>query len=313
MGRGSDVAKQWWPMGVLLVLGVVAALDMTGRLDPIVANLVARSPEFWSALAAWVAVLVGIATVVVAGRYAKHQVDEARRTREEQAQPNVVIYTETTPSHWQFLDVVLKNFGTTPAFNVTVEITPQLRQTPDYAGGETEAVPFPKLTRTLAPGQDLRTNWDFAVGREEYNTKLRAQLDKGELSDEQFREKELKSQHEAIVRYEDSRENKYETRSILDFDLLRDTMRVSTHTVHELTKETKKQVEQLAKITCILGGFGKEHEGVWVYPSSADDERQYKADYAEALNQRRQQSRERIFGRQPLNSVQSETPGEKQP
>lgn len=302
MGIGTDVARRWWPLGVLLTLGVFAALDITGRLDPIIENFTEKSPEFWSAMAAWVAVLVGIATVVVAGRYAKHQVDEARQTREEQAQPNVVIYTESTPSHWQFLDVVLKNFGNTPAFNVTVEITPELRMTPAYAGGETEAVPFPKLTRTLVPGQDVRTNWDFAVGREEYNEKLRTLLRKGELTDEQFRQNELKSQHEAVVRYEDSRKNKYEMRSILDFDLLRDTMRVSTHTVHELTKETKKQAEQLAKITGILGGFGQEHKGVWVYPSNADDERQYKTKYAEAIRRRRQNLHERLFGGRQRNA-----------
>lgn len=310
MERRSNAFADWWPLGVVAILGGAAALDMTGRLDPLVTNLMGKSPDFWSALAAWVAVMVGIATVAVAGRYAKHQVDEARRTREEQAQPNVVIYTESTPSHWQFLDVVLKNFGTTPAFNVTVEITPELRMTPAYAGGEIEAVPFPKLTRTLAPGQDLRTNWDFAVDRQNHNDKLRAQLEKSELTDEQFREKELKSQHEAIVRYEDSRKNKYETRSILDFDMLRDTMRIDTHTVHELTKETKKQVEQLAKITGILGGFGQEHKGVWIYPSSADDERQYKSDYAEALRQRRQQLGERIFRAQQRNNAKQSESGE---
>jgi len=58
----------------------------------------------------WIA--VGIA--VVAAVFAYSQVKVARQTREEQAQPNVVIFAESTPSHWQFLDVVLKNFGTTP-------------------------------------------------------------------------------------------------------------------------------------------------------------------------------------------------------
>lgn len=289
-------------MGVVLALGGMAALDMTGRLRPIVSNLVARSPDFWSASAAWLAVAVGIATVAVAGRYAKHQVDEARRTREEQAQPNVVLYTESTPSHWQFLDVVLKNFGSTPAYNVTVEITPALRETPEYEGGAPLIVPFPKLTRTLAPGQDLRTNWDFAVGREDYMRKLRTKLDAGELTDAEFREKELVSQHEAIVRYEDSRKQKYEMRSILDFDLLRDTTRVSTHTMHELTKETEKQVEQLSKIADRLGDFGKEHKGVWVYPSSADDERQYWVDRAEAIREQRRQRDQRILGAQQRNA-----------
>jgi hypothetical protein len=95
-------AREWWPIAILIGLGIVAALDMTGNLGKVYRWMVRYfPPEVWSALAAWVAVVVGIATIIVAGRYAKEQVakaqgqiDEARRTREEQAQPNVVMYAE---------------------------------------------------------------------------------------------------------------------------------------------------------------------------------------------------------------------------
>ena len=118
------------------------------------------------AAAAWAAwgtfAIAGLAAV-----FAYKQVSVARQTRDEQAQPNVVMYAESTPSHWQFLDVVLRNFGATPAYMVTVEITPELRESPAHDGAETTKVPFPELIHTLAPGQEVRTNWDFAVDRED--------------------------------------------------------------------------------------------------------------------------------------------------
>ncbi|MDZ7883155.1 MAG: hypothetical protein U5N53_09670 [Mycobacterium sp.] len=122
------------------------------------------SPEGWSAAAAWVAVAVGLATVLVGGRYAKQQVDRAQgqiqeaqaarlaqekqsqtaletqirlaseaiaaqaelnqkvlkhdaeqeqKIRQEQAQPNVVLYSELNPTVKQYVEIVVKNFGDT--------------------------------------------------------------------------------------------------------------------------------------------------------------------------------------------------------
>jgi hypothetical protein len=211
----------WAVVGVLVTVGWP-----TGWLRSAYGWLPHMRADASQAWAAWAT----FAIAAVAAVFAYNQVKVARQTREEQAQPNVVIYVESTPSHWQFLDVVLKNFGTTPAYNVTVEITPELKQSPDHAGGEITKVPFPELTRTLAPGQEIRTNWDFAVAREDYMRKLSDLYDRKQLTRSEFRERELRSRHEAIVRYEDSHHNKYEMRSTLDFDLLRDTMRVDTYT-----------------------------------------------------------------------------------
>ena len=242
---------------------------------------------------------------VVAAVFAYSQVKVARQTREEQAQPNVVIFAESTPSHWQFLDVVLKNFGTTPAYNVTVEITPELRESPEYDGGEILKVTFPELTRTLAPSQEIRTNWDFAVNREDYMDRLRERYDRKKLTRCEFRERELVSQHEAFVWYEDSHGNRYEMRSTLDFNLLRDTTRVETLTLHDLTKRFKEQNGQIAKIATHLENFGREHKGIWVYPSSADAERQYWSEFTETMRQRRAIRDQRILEAQERNAART--------
>jgi hypothetical protein len=39
-----------------------------------------------------------------------HDAKQAQRTRDEMAQPNVVMYAEPNPDDWQLLEVVIKNF-----------------------------------------------------------------------------------------------------------------------------------------------------------------------------------------------------------
>ena len=68
---------------------------------------------------------------------------------------------------------------------------------------------------------------------------LRARYDRWLLTRSEFRQRELISLHEATVRYEDSHGNKYEMKSTLDFGLFRDTMQVTTYTIHDLAKRFK--------------------------------------------------------------------------
>lgn len=333
MGRGVDVAKQWWPLGALAILGGAAALDMTGRLDPIVTNLAGRSPDFWSASAAWVAVVVGIVTVLVAGRYAKQQVDKAQeqirearearldqerqareaidtqiRIAEEQAQPNVVLYTELNPSAKQFVEIVVKNFGTTPAYHVKAAFDPPLKATPNLISkGKLADVPIPEFP-ILAPDQEWRTGWDHSVSRKQHQKKWAPLAGKteSELTDEQklmmqaqmsytgethsyeqvITDMTLPSVHTATVTYEDSHQKQFTTKAVLDSELYKGTTWVDIKTLHDLTKtlenQLKKQSNGLEAIHRRLAEFGTEHDGIWIYGSGDDEERQYRRAIANA-------------------------------
>lgn len=113
--------------------------------------------EAWSALASWSAVLFA----VVAGLIARGQLREARRLREEQAQPYVVAYAESSQVGEWVIDLVVKNFGATAATGVRVEFDPPLRRA---ASGE-EAVDFPEVIPVLVPQQEWRTFWDTGIAR----------------------------------------------------------------------------------------------------------------------------------------------------
>lgn len=115
--------------------------------------------EEWSALAA----CVTAAVAVLAACVAIWQVREARRLREEQAQPYVVAYMEPTAATPQIIDLVIKNFGSTAATDVTFRADPPLRRS-DQAG-ESEAVELFEIIPVLVPGQEWRTMWDFGPER----------------------------------------------------------------------------------------------------------------------------------------------------
>jgi hypothetical protein len=67
---------------------------------------------------------------------------EARKLREEQAQPCVVCYAEKTPGHDQSVDFVIRNFGTTVALDVTLTVEPTLMRSA-HAGRGPEPVHLP--------------------------------------------------------------------------------------------------------------------------------------------------------------------------
>lgn len=121
------------------------------------AHLLARTAEEWTALAAWVAVAIAGGTAVIA----LQQMFEARRLRIEQAQPQVVAYLEQDPDIPDVIEIVIGNFGTTAARNVTVSTSVPVRMTAGRGDGAPEPVALPARFATLAPGQRWRTAWDF--------------------------------------------------------------------------------------------------------------------------------------------------------
>ncbi|WP_165693845.1 hypothetical protein, partial [Mycolicibacterium diernhoferi] len=220
----------------------------------------------------------------------------------EQAQPNVVMYTELNPSSKRFLEIVIKNFGSTPAYNVKTVIDPPLKATPNNVSkGKLADVPIPEFP-ILAPGQEWRTGWDFYLSRKRHNKKwgplagkteselaedekltIQAQMSYtgGSYSYEQvIADMTLPSVHMAEVTYQDSHRRTFTTQAVLDANLFKDTTWLDIKTVHNLVKVLEKQLEEqnrgLTAIHRRLAEFGTEHEGIWVYNSADDEEREFR-------------------------------------
>ncbi len=227
----------------------------------------AMTSENWSAVGSWATVAVAIVAAIVALR----QVREARIARDEQAQPNVVMYTEPMEGDWQFLELVIKNFGQTPAFDIEVSLDRPLQVSPDHSAASIGNVALPSRIPILAPQQEWRALWDHAPSR----SKVEGieSVHKGELT---YRGERKKRQHWYAPWQTDF--DVYRSPVELDFNLLKNTRRVDRKTVHDLAKTLDAHLASagaaLAEIGATLESYSvDEHKGIWVYPASPEDER----------------------------------------
>ncbi len=117
------------------------------------------SAQEWSALGTCTTAVIAVAAAIVAS----FQVSEARRLRREQTQPYVAVFMETSSVSQHFSDLVVKNFGSTAAYDVHVSFSPELRRSKGHSSSE--LVKVPGVLRTLVPGQEWRSFLDSGIDR----------------------------------------------------------------------------------------------------------------------------------------------------
>ncbi|MGY2029444.1 hypothetical protein [Nocardia gipuzkoensis] len=217
--------------------------------------------DAWAAVAGWMTALIAGVTVTIASRYAAKQVNEAKKqvdvaqaTRRDQAQPNVVVFTESNHTHWLALELVIKNFGSTPARDVRIhfDTTPQV--SPRSKSAEATDLWYPEVIPFLAPWQEWRALWDFGPRRNGYP--------------------ELASRHDVTVSFTDQHGKAMTTSSVLDWKSMEGTTRINTMTVHDIGQLLKAQNEILEEMSKSLASFGDPRKGVWAFGSDAVQELQ---------------------------------------
>ena len=182
-----------------------------------------------------------MALATAAGLIARGQYRLAKQLREEQAQPYVVVFTESSAAGDWVIDLVVKNFGTTAAKDIRIEFDPPLQRA---AGGNDDKPKVPAVIPVLVPQQEWRTFWDTGIARAE---------------------SDLPDRHVATVRFADSRGRampQYEF--VLDWEPMKQRDVVTIYGAHdaaialrEMSKEVKKWRE---------GGSG----GLKVYARDGD-------------------------------------------
>jgi hypothetical protein len=119
--------------------------------------------HFWdivTAASSALSALVALGAVVaawLATRYARGQLDEARRLRIEQAQPYVIVDFEPSEAWATLLDIKIQNTGATPAKDVKIEFEPSLASTlyEDRDQRIGEAAIFRQGIPFMAPGRKI--------------------------------------------------------------------------------------------------------------------------------------------------------------
>lgn len=120
---------------------------------PIYPELQALTATEWTALATSVQALA----VLVSGVFIFWQVREAKRLREQQARPFVVVSLVVEQKTLLLIEV--RNIGSTPAYDVSVELQP----TPEFVHKHGLARVFREPTPVLPPGHRLRATWNLTA------------------------------------------------------------------------------------------------------------------------------------------------------
>ncbi len=239
-------------------VGVVTVVCLAWALGWV--DFGAWDPEDWSALAAWVTAGVALAAGMVAAR----QLGEARRLRLEQAQPYVAVYMESSAAEPHFIDLVMKNFGTTAATDVRLKVVPALQRT--VQGGAPEDVWLPECIPVLVPGQEWRTWWDFGPERAETD---------------------LPQRYEASVSYKDAHHRALPTTpAVLDWGAYLGRRWVSVYTMHDAAKALREMSKTLRKWQESPSG------GLAVFTRDGDEKDQQKRERYEAWRRARQADQE---------------------
>jgi hypothetical protein len=171
----------------------------------------ANTSAFAAALAQIVTAIVALAAAVFAWR----QVKEARRTREAQAQPFVIVDIQPGRVWANLLMLVVENIGTTLAKDVTVAFDPPLTTTRDNQ--LTQSVLMRDGISMLPPGRRIETLLDLSHDR----------LDQ-----------KLPMRYEVTVSFHDFRNRPQQPLSYaIDLTYLYNLEQVGEKTMHDLVKE----------------------------------------------------------------------------
>jgi hypothetical protein len=182
---------------------------------------------------------------VIALIYANVQIRRNRRLVSEESRPHVGMFMEPHAADWHVIELVVRNFGKTPAYDIsfTFPHPPTVAEYENATDGYADVVELqlPRQLPTLAPGQEWRTVWDSALDR--------AELGEG-----------IESRFPGTVTYHDRVEiprgwkfwrpgrRSLETKVVLDWASLPPVQRIELMTNHDLAKREKQKLELLRSL-----------------------------------------------------------------
>jgi hypothetical protein len=193
----------------------------------------------WTALAAWLAVAVGIAALV----YAWRQYQRVKGRTDELMQPNVAMFMEPSATDWHLVELVVKNFGRTPAFGIRFEFAnpPTVgKYETAYESQYVDITPLnlPAEIPYLAPSQEWRIVWDSALDRRELGESIASRFDGAVTYYDQPKN----------GRAEKGMRRQFRSTAVLDWATLHPVERLELLTTHDLARQEKQKLELLRSL-----------------------------------------------------------------
>lgn len=196
------------------------------------------SAHGWIALAAWVAVMVLVAALI----YAWRAYQRARAHAEELMQPNVAMFMEPAAHDWHLVELVVRNFGQTPAYGIRFEWAhpPTVGKYENvYEDRYVDIVPLnlPAEIPYLAPSQEFRIVWDSALDRRELGETIASRFDGAVIYSNQPTTKGSKRSG-----------RQFRSAAVLDWATLHPVERLELLTTHDLARQEKQKLELLRNL-----------------------------------------------------------------
>ena len=205
----------------------------------------------WLAWAAWAAILLG----VVALFFTSRQLNLNRRSAAERTRPNVAMFMEPHPADWRVIELVVRNFGQTAAYDIRFSFPnpPTVAEYENAADGYAEVVELqlPRELPVLAPGQEWRMVWDSALDRAEIGTGIESRFAGSVI----YHDRPDKPRGWRFWRRE---RPVLETNVVLDWDELPPVQRIELMTTHDLAKREKQKLELLRGLLTYFHYASKE-------------------------------------------------------
>jgi hypothetical protein len=210
----------------------------------------ALSASAWTALAAWLAVLIGVVGLL----YAWRRIRRTERQSAELIQPNVAMFIEPNAKDWHLIELVVKNYGRTSAYAIRFEFVdaPTVpRYENAYDDGYVDIVPLDLPTEIpfLAPSQEWRTVWDSALDRKQLGDSIESHFE-GELI---YFDRPAETAHKR-----NRKRREHRTPVVLDWATLHPVERLELLTTHDLARQEKQKLELLRGVLAYLHNVSKE-------------------------------------------------------
>jgi hypothetical protein len=213
-------------------------MDSMGWIQDRWRDLAETTAGTWLAWAVWALLLLGAVALI----YASRQIRRSHRLQTEQTRPHIGMFMEPHAADWHVIELVVRNFGQTPAYDVqfTFENPPTVAEYENATDGYADVVELrlPSQLTALGPGQEWRTVWDSALDRVELGESIESRFT-GTVT---YYDRAEKSPAWKVWRRE---RRPLATKVVLDWDTLPPVQRIELMTTHDLAKREKQKLELL--------------------------------------------------------------------
>jgi hypothetical protein len=205
----------------------------------------------WLVWSVWVALALGIVALV----FTNHQIQRNRQLAAEQIRPYVAMLMEPHVTDWHVIEVVVRNFGRTAAYDIRFSFPtpPTVAAYENASDGYADVVELqlPRELPTLAPGQEWRMVWDSALDRAEIGNAIESRFAGSVI----YYDRPVQPKG---WRFWKRARKPLETKVVLDWDALPPVQRIELMTTHDLAKREKQKLELLRSLLTYFHYASKE-------------------------------------------------------